>query len=248
MPEYVQFLILFGVGFLSAVINVMAGGGSSLTLPTLIFLGLDGATANGTNRIAIAIQSIFAVLAFRQEKVSRLRQSLMLAVFTLPGAVLGAVVAVRISDAWFQRILGIVMIGVVISMMIPRAGGKETTPEGVSSWWSYPALFGIGFYGGFIQVGVGFLIMAVFYHLLRMNLVYVNMHKVFVVLIYTIPTLAIFAWSGHVDWTLGISLAAGNAVGGWWAAKLAVRKGERVIRVVLIIAVLIMAAKILGVF
>ena len=86
MPEYVQFLILFVVGFLSAVINVMAGGGSSLTLPTLIFLGLDGATANGTNRIAIVIQSFFAVLAFRQEKVSRLRQSLMLAVFTLPGS------------------------------------------------------------------------------------------------------------------------------------------------------------------
>ncbi len=248
MPEFAQFLILFGVGLLAGTINVMAGGGSMLTLPTLIFLGLDGTTANGTNRVAIVLQNIFATLSFRQEKVSRFRQSLTFALWTMPGAVAGAIVAVRISDEWFQRILGIIMIGVVISMMLPRRGGKETTPEGIDSWWIYPALFGIGFYGGFIQVGVGFLFMAAFYHLLKMNLVFVNMHKVVIVLLYTIPVLAIFAWSGHVDWKLGLSLAAGNALGAWWAAKLAVRTGEHLIRYVLIVAVLIMAAKILGVF
>ena len=248
MPEYVDFFILFGVGLLAGTINVMAGGGSTLTLPTLIFLGLDAATANGTNRVAIALQNIFATLSFRQEKVSRFRQSLTFALWAMPGAVVGAIVAVRISDAWFQRILGIVMIVIVISMMIPRRRGKETTPEGVKSWWIYPALFGIGFYGGFIQMGVGFLFMAAFYHLLRMNLVFVNMHKVVVILLYTGPTLLVFAWTGHVDWVLGLSLAAGNALGAWWAAKLAVRKGEKFIRYVLIVAVLIMAAKILGVF
>ncbi len=248
MPEYASFLLLFGVGVLAGLLNVMAGGGSTITLPTLIFLGLDGATANGTNRVAIAVQNVFATASFRREKVSRLRQSLAFGVFALPGAVLGAVAAVRISDAWFQRILGLVMIGVVISMLLPRSGERPTTPEGTGSWWIYPALFGIGFYGGFIQVGVGFLFMAAFYHLLRMDLVFVNMHKVLVVLLYTIPALLIFAGSGHVDWPLGLSLAAGNAVGGWWAAHLAVRRGEAVIRYVLVVAVLIMAAKILGVF
>lgn len=248
MPEFAQFLILFGVGLLAGTINVMAGGGSTLTLPTLLFLGLDAATANGTNRVAIVLQNIFATISFQREKVSRFRQSLTFALWALPGAVAGALVAVRISDAWFQRILGIVMVGVVISMMMPRRGVEETTPEGVRSWWVYPALFGIGFYGGFIQVGVGFLFMAAFYHLLKMNLVFVNMHKVVVILLYTIPALLIFAWTGHVDWKLGLSLAAGNALGAWWAAKLAVRRGETLIRYVLIVAVLIMAAKILGVF
>ena len=248
MPEYVDFFILFGVGLLAGTINVMAGGGSTLTLPTLIFLGLDAATANGTNRVAIALQNIFATLSFRQEKVSRFRQSLTFALWAMPGAIVGAIVAVRISDAWFQRILGIVMIVIVISMMIPRKRDKETTLEGIKSWWIYPVLFGIGFYGGFIQMGVGFLFMAAFYHLLRMNLVFVNMHKVVVILLYTGPTLLVFAWTGHVDWVLGLCLAAGNALGAWWAAKLAVRKGEKLIRYVLIVAVLIMAAKILGVF
>ena len=248
MPEFAPFLILFGVGLVAGTINVMAGGGSTLTLPTLIFLGLDAAAANGTNRVAIALQNIFATISFRQEKVSRFRQSLTFALWAMPGAVVGAVVAVQISDAWFQRILGIVMVGVVISMLIPRRGIAETTPEGVRSWWIYPALFGIGFYGGFIQMGVGFLFMAAFYHLLKMNLVFVNMHKVVVVLLYTGPTLLVFALTDNVDWTLGLSLAAGNALGAWWAAKLAVRRGEKFIRYVLIVAVLIMAAKILGAF
>ena len=166
----------------------------------------------------------------------------------MPGAVAGAVVAVRISDASFQRILGIVMVGVVLSMMIPRRGIAETTPEGIRSWWIYPALFGIGFYGGFIQMGVGFLFMAAFYHLLKINLVFVNMHKVVVVVLYTGPTLLVFVLTDHVDWTLGLSLGAGNALGAWWAAKRAVRCGEKLIRYVLMVVVLMMTAKILGVF
>ena len=248
MPEITQLLILFGVGCAAGVINVMAGGGSSLTLPTLIFLGLDGAMANGTNRVALVVQNVMGVWSFRREKVSRLQLSLKLAVWTLPGAIIGALVAVRISDEWFQKILGIVLIGVVISMLIPRSGGKETTPEGISSKWAYPAMMLIGFYGGFIQLGVGFLIMATLYHILRIDLVFTNMHKLTIVLIYMIPALAIFAFSGNVNWVLGLCLAAGNGFGAFWAARFAVRRGDKVIRYVLVVAVLIMAAKILGLF
>ena len=247
MSDLVDFAILFGVGILSGIINVMAGGGSSLTLPALIFLGLDGATANGTNRIAIIVQSIFATLSFRQDKVTRLRTSLRLSLWTLPGAVLGAVVAVRISDAWFERILGLVLVGVVISMLLPR-GERATTAEGIQSAWIHPVMFAIGFYGGFIQVGVGFLLMAALYHLLRLDLVFVNAHKVVIVLVYTLPTLVIFAWTDNIDWLLGLDLAVGNAVGAYGAARLAVRRGERLVRIVLVVAVLIMAAKILGLF
>ncbi|MFV1979653.1 MAG: sulfite exporter TauE/SafE family protein [Rhodothermia bacterium] len=248
MPDLVIFLILFGVGLLAGTINVMAGGGSTLTLPTLIFLGLDGPMANGTNRVAIALQNVVAALSFRHEKLSGFRQSLIFGLWTVPGAVAGAVLAVQISDEWFRRILGIVMVGVVISMLIPRKRKAETTPEGVRSRWIYPSLFGIGFYGGFIQLGVGFLFMAAFYHLMRMNLVFVNLHKVVAVLIYTLPALLIFALNGQVNWSMGLSLAAGNALGGWWAVKLSVRRGETIIRYVLVVAVLIMAGWILKIY
>ena len=109
-------------------------------------------------------------------------------------------------------------------------------------------MFGIGFYGGFIQVGVGFLIMAALFHLLRLDLVFVNMHKVFIVFIYTLPALGIFIWSENVDWKWGLSLAAGNSCGAWWAAQLAVKKGDRIIRWILLIALFIMALKLLNLF
>ena len=70
MPVYLEILILFGVGLLAGVINVMAGGGSSLTLPALIFIGLDSAAANGTTRIGRLLQSIFATLSYRKENIS----------------------------------------------------------------------------------------------------------------------------------------------------------------------------------
>jgi len=248
MPEYLDFLILFGVGILAGVINVMAGGGSSLTLPALIFLGLDSATANGTNRVGILIQSLFATLSFRKEKISGLRLSLRLAALTIPGAVLGALIAVRISDKWFEIILGIIMIGVIISMLVPQAKYDITSEQGERTWLVYPIMFAIGFYGGFLQVGVGLLIMAALYHLLKMNLVFVNMHKVFITLIFTIPALLIFMWTDNVDWLLGLALAAGNGLGGWWAARLSVKGGEKIIRYVMIVAIFIIALKLFGLF
>jgi uncharacterized membrane protein YfcA len=217
-------------------------------LPTLIFLGLDSATANGTNRIGILIQSLVATASFHREKISGLNLSFRLAALTIPGAVLGALIAIRISDEWFERILGLIMIGVIISMLVPQAKHDLTTQEGKKTWLIYPIMFAIGFYGGFIQVGVGLLIMAALYHLLKMNLVFVNMHKVFITLIFTIPALLIFVWTDNVDWLLGLVLAVGNGLGGWWAARISVRGGEKIIRYVMIVAIFIIALKLFGLF
>jgi uncharacterized membrane protein YfcA len=247
MYEVTQLLLLFAVGTIAGFLNVMAGGGSSITLPLLIFMGLDSAIANGTNRIALFIQNIFAISSFRRQKVHQFKRSLQLSLLTLPGAVIGAVAAVNISDTWFQRILGIVMIGIILSLFVSPAGKKQVLEER-KHWLIYPVMFGIGFYGGFIQVGVGFIFMAALYHILRLNLIHVNMHKVFIVFIYTIPALGIFIYTGNVDWVLGLSLAAGNAFGAWWSARFAVRGGERVIRVVLAAAILVMSLKLLRVF
>jgi len=109
-------------------------------------------------------------------------------------------------------------------------------------------MVGVGFYGGFIQVGVGFILMASLYYILRITLVRVNMHKVFIILIYTIPALAVFILSNRVNWLFGAVLGAGMAFGGWWGAKMAVRGGEKAIRIILAIAMLIMAAKLLNLF
>lgn len=250
MAEPLKILLLFAVGAAAGFINVMAGGGSSLTLPMLIFLGLDSAMANGTNRVAIFIQNISAIISFKQEKMAKFKLSLKLALCTLPGAVLGAIIAVNISNELFQKILAVVMIGIMLTMIFPKLNKSRANLENstYSPWLLYPALFGIGLYGGFLQVGVGFIIMAALLHIMKLNLVHVNMHKVFIIFLYTIPALIIFMWTNNINWIYGLLLAAGNAFGAWWAAKLAVKKGESVIRVVLMVAMFIIALKLFDVF
>lgn len=249
MFDWLTSLILVGVGLLAGFLNVMAGGGSTLSVPVLILLGLDPSVANGTNRVAIFLQNISAIVSFKNEKFSEFRLSAKLAVFTLPGGIIGSLVAVKISDELFQTLLAVVMIGVVISMLLPKRKKKALTDTADKpGWLLYLAMFGIGFYGGFIQVGVGFLLMAAIHYLLNVTLVHVNMHKVFIVFFYTLPALIVFMISDNVDYILGLSLAVGNSLGGWWAAKVQVKKGESIIRYILVIAIIIMSLKLLGIF
>lgn len=249
MNDILHVLLLFGVGILTGFINVMAGGGSTITLPILIFLGLNSSVANGTNRIGILFQNLAGTLSFQKEKISQTKLSLKLGLLTLPGAIIGAFYSTKINDALFQKILGIVMISIVFTMLIPNS--KKYVEEkiiGKLPWLIYPAMILLGFYGGFIQVGIGFLIMITLHNTLKMKLLYVNHHKIFIVLIYTIPALAIFIFTGNINWFYGISLAAGTWLGAWFSAKVAVKKGEGIIQGFLIVAIIIMSVKLLGVF
>ncbi|GIK21100.1 MAG: UPF0721 transmembrane protein [Ignavibacteriota bacterium] len=248
MPDLQGILILFFVGAIAAFINVNAGGGSSLTLPVLIFLGLDPSVANGTNRVAILFQNASAVYAFKKEKFYELKNSLILSALTLPGAIIGAVTAVSISDELFEKILGVIMIFIIITMILPKKKTEKTKSDFTIDWKIVTAMIVIGFYGAFLQVGVGFLLMASFQYLMKFDLIRVNMHKVFVVFVFTLPALLVFILTDNINWFYGVTLSAGNAFGGWWGAKLSVKKGEKLIKFVLIIAILIMALKLLNVY
>ena len=249
MSEVFQFALLFIFGVFAGIINVNAGGGSTLTLPLLLFLGLDGAVANGTNRIAILLQNVSAIFSFRNQNHSQFKLSFKLALFTLPGAIVGAYSAIHVSNELFEKILAVVMIGVIVTMLLPKknivAISKLTKTQ---NFFVYLAMFGVGFYGGFIQVGVGFLLMASLHYLMKQSLVYVNMHKVFIVLIYTIPALLIFIYTDNVNWSFGLILASGNIIGAWWGVKFSVKGGEKAIKIILIVAIGLMSLKLFGMF
>jgi hypothetical protein len=249
MIDFFELALLFIFGVIAGVLNVNAGGGSVLSLPMLLFLGLDGAVANGTNRIAILFQNISAIVSFKNENHSKFKLSFKLALFTLPGAIIGAYSAINISNEVFEKILAVIMIGVIITMLLPKKTIESveelTTKQNI---YVYLAMFGVGFYGGFIQVGVGFLLMASLHYLMKQSLVKVNMHKVFIVLIYTIPALLIFVVSGNVNWGYGILLASGNMLGAWWGVKFSIKGGDKFIKIILIIAVLLMSLKLFGLF
>lgn len=247
--ELLSVLILFAAGTAAGFVNVIAGGGSSLTLPALIFLGLDSSVANGTNRIGVLLQNVSAVYSFKKEKYLEAAVSLKLSLATLPGSIAGAIIATELSNELFNKILGIIMIGIIIMMIIPKSKNKfpdiETTRI---PFTAHISMFFIGFYGGFIQVGIGFLLMAALRGLLKVNLIRVNMHKVFIVLISTVPAFIVFIVTDNIHWGYGLILASGNALGAWFSAKIQIKKGEDFIKIFLVIAIMIMAVKLLDIF
>ncbi len=240
----VSHLVVFGAGLIAGFLNVMAFGGSLITLPVLIFLGLPVAVANGTNRFAILVQNVAAVGNFRRLGYADARTGMLYSLATIPGAIVGALWAVRVSEQLFRAILAVVLIAAVVGLLVPRRprhGQPDVSRR--AKLVAALAFFAIGFYGGFIQAGVGFLLMLVMYNLLHIDLVRTNMHKVLIVLVFSIPALGVFVATGNVAWTLAGALAVGNAAGATVATHVSVKGGERPIRIVIGLALLVMAAR-----
>jgi uncharacterized membrane protein YfcA len=240
------FLILLG-GYVAGIINVAAGGGSLITLPLLIFAGLPANVANGTNRIGIALQNVAALTGFRQSGLTVGRKAWFMLIPSLMGAYLGVTAAVNIDEQTFRRIIGGVLVLMLIPLLRRNPRGKGSTVDPPTRPWSWPLYLLIGAYGGFIQVGVGFLYLALFAGLQGLDLVRANLVKVFFVLVYSMLALVLFSLAGQVALVPGLVLAVGMTAGGWTGARLAVEKGERWIRVVLVLAVLASAAKLTGI-
>ena len=246
--ELWQLALLAIGGFCAGWVNVMAGGGSLLTVPIMVFLGLPGPVANGTNRIAIIAQNIFAVGAFRSKGFSDFRLSVTLALCASVGAFFGAQIGVELDGEWFNRVLAIIMVVVMGIMIFDRGamtGPSATSGEPRNIVLGHVLMVGAGVWGGFIQVAVGFLIMPILYRVMGLDLVRVNMHKVFIALVFSIVALGVFASKIDIAWEAGIALAAGNALGGWLGARLAVTKGAPLIKKVLFTAIAAMAVKLL---
>lgn len=247
MEESIKLISLALLGVAAGFLNVTAGGGSLLTLPFLIFLGLPATVANGTNRIAILIQNLFATARFHQFKVIPKESAWVTIVPAVVGALLGAQIAVNIDQTLFKKILAIVMVLVLALMFFSHSDrGSQTVPQmgRAKKIILSVVFFVIGIYGGFIQAGIGFLIIAaltaVGYDLVRTNAL-----KVLVILIFTPLALFIFILHGEVDYVKGFVLAAGNASGAWIATRVVVEKGHKFIKWIVMIAVVAFAAKLL---
>ena len=228
--------LLVAVGIFAGFLNVLAGGGSLITVPVMVFMGLPGPVANGTNRIAILAQNLSAIIAFARRGFRDFRLSLTLAACAIPGAAAGALVGTQLEGAWFNRALALVMVGVMLVMHFDKGSTEQPEnhqPTKRQLLNGHLFMVGAGFWGGFIQLGVGFIIMPILNRVMGLDLVRTNMHKVFIIATYTIVALFVFASQLELIWMVGIALAVGNSIGGYLGAHFTVTKGEKLIRMAL---------------
>lgn len=258
--DILYIILLMTVGMCAGFVNTIAFGGSLLTLPALVFV-LDhiGITylpagtnitniANGTNRVAIFFQNLSAIMGFRSKGVSNFRHAIALTIPAVIGAGIGATLGTEITDKAFKPILATVMVTMLLLTLFNPTEWLQNNfnPSGTQHRVvTTIALFFVGIYGGFIQAGAGLLIIATLRTLDGGDLVITNAHKVFIIFFYTIIALGIYVSKGQVNWVLGLSLAAGNATGAWIGSNLAVKMGDKWIKVVLVLAVIASVIKLL---
>lgn len=231
-------LLVAGVG--SGFINTMAGGGSMLTLPALMLLGLPADMANGTNRISVVSQSVSGVWGFhRSGNLDRAGIGRVLAP-TVLGAAAGAIAASQVPVHVLKyALLGTMMSMAAVMVVFPRV---ITAPAGAElrldrRLAAFAGFFAAGLYGGFVQAGVGFVLLSVLGGVLRYDVVRANALKLVCTLVFGLVSLAVFAAAGQVVWHLGLLLAVYTVIGSQLGVRFALRVRHGVIRWIIFAAV-----------
>ncbi|UCG27115.1 MAG: sulfite exporter TauE/SafE family protein [Bacteroidales bacterium] len=249
--EWYYYLAVVGIGIIAGFINTLAGGGSLLTLPLLMFLGLPANVANGTNRIAILLQNVVGVTSFKKQKIFQLKEGIWLAIPAVTGSLAGAQIAVNFSEEIMRKVIASLLLLMFIIILVKPEGwinGRDGKPIGRPTLLQILIFFLIGIYGGFIQAGVGFFLLAGLVLGAGVDLVKANALKVFIILLYTPFALLIFMIHDQVDYKTGLILAAGNMLGAFIGSRVAVSWGPAFVRIVLLTALFFSAIKLLGFF
>ena len=244
-----QYIAAISIGILAGFINVFAGGGSLLTLPFLMFLGLPANVANGTNRIALLMQNIVATSSFKQLKVFKFKEGIYLTLPAIAGAIPGAILAANIDKAFLEKFIGVLLIIMFIFVLVkPERWIKQKTSQktkiGVIQIITF---FFIGLYGGFIQAGIGFFLITSLVLVAGADLIKANALKLFIVLIYSSFALIVFILNEQVNLKFGLIVGLGNMIGAFIGTRVAVKYGPKLARIILMIGLLFASLKIFGV-
>lgn len=243
-----KYLLVFASGLAAGFINIMAGGGSLITLPLLIFIGLPSSVANGTNRVAVLVQNSVGLANFHSKGHLKTGYSFEFSIPVVIGSAIGSFVSAGIPDKLFNKILAVVMIMVIILTVVRPGRKRSDTNEKISLKGHVAAnilFFFIGLYSGFIQAGVGLLIIAVLSLTTGLSLLKINGIKLFVIAASMVVSITVFAFKGKIDIIAAVVLSTGNAMGAWASSHVAIKKGDAIIKVFLIISVVAMAVKLL---
>jgi uncharacterized membrane protein YfcA len=246
--EWYMYILVVLAGMAAGFINTLAGSGSLITLPLLMFLGLPANVANGTNRISVLFQSMVGSAGFMRQKQLDIKTGLWLAIPTVIGSVAGALFALKLNDLMMKRAIGILLV-VMFFMVLFKPEiwlkGKQSGGPVKMKWLTFLIFFVIGLYGGFIQAGVGFFLLGGLVMGVGFDLIKANALKNLLVFLFTPFALVVFIVNHQVDYKAGLILAAGSMLGAWIATKIAVGRGTEFVRYVLLIAILGSAVKLI---
>ncbi|MEO0322514.1 MAG: sulfite exporter TauE/SafE family protein [Myxococcota bacterium] len=234
MDDPLELLAIVVTGFVAGFVNTVAGGGSLLTLPALMLAGLPADVANGTNRVGVVLQSASGLVGFRRAGRLSLASLPALSLPTVLGAALGAWLAADVLPRHLvEPALMAALVVVALAMLFapPQEGGDAAEARSLRERpGAALGLFVAGLYGGFVQAGVGFVLLAVLGRGLRLDLVRANALKVGLVLLFGLVALGIFVAKDQVAWGPGLLLAGATVLGAQAGVRFAIEVPARVLK------------------
>lgn len=250
-PEHIA--IAFAGAFVAGMINALAGNGSVITLTILTeLIGLPGNIANGTNRVGVLLNALGAFTGFSRNSKVDIRRHLKYIIPVVLGAVMGTLIATIVTNEQFMGVFKFLMVLMLIVILVNPERWLIVRPERsvLPKWMEWPVFLVLGFYGGFIQMGMGVFYLAVLVLVARLPMLESNAIKAVSVGIFTLIAVIIFAFAGQVVWLIGSVMGVGQFLGGWFSAHYAskVSYAPKVAYYVLIVAVLLSILKLFNVF
>ncbi len=250
-PEHL--VIAFAGAFVAGMINALAGNGSVITLTILTeLIGLPGNIANGTNRVGVLLNALGAFTGFSRNSKVDYRRHIKYIIPVVLGAVMGTLIATIVTNEQFMGVFKFLMVLMLIVILVNPERWLIVRPERsvLPKWMEWPVFLVLGFYGGFIQMGMGVFYLAVLVLVARLPMLESNAIKAVSVGIFTFIAVIIFAFAGQVVWLIGSVMGVGQFLGGWFSAHYAskVSYAPKVAYYVLIVAVLLSLLKLFDVF
>lgn len=249
----IQYVLAILAGIIAGIINTLAGSGSAVTLPMLVFLGLDAGVANATNRVGVLVQNITGIATFQRSGKLDIGGSFWLTIPAMLGALVGTYIATILDNDQMEFAIGAMMVLILITIFINPSKWLREHSEVASGRPNLGVLalfFVIGAYGGFIQAGVGVFLLAAMVLGAGYSMVHANAIKLVIVLAFTVVALVVFIWSPvEINWGIGVLMAVGQSIGAWAAAKFAVSipNANKYVRWLLIVVVIYSIFKFFGI-
>lgn len=224
-------VILIISGTFVGIINTLAGGGSIITMTMFMAFGLPIHIANGTNRLAVLMQNLAASATFIRKKSFNINHGLLLSIPVIVGNIAGALVSHYMNDMTYKICFGVILIIIMIYLLLDtriqlKAGNRLEIKPIYYFWFLL-----IGFYGGYIYIGIGYLLLAVALWIMRMDIVTANAIKGFVILLATPFSLAVFMIMDDVDYRFGLIHGVGNMIGSFIASHYMANWGKNFLKV-----------------
>ena len=248
---WIEITVLIVSGLAVGFINTLAGGGSVISLSVLMLMGLPAPVANGTNRIAIAIQTLTATTVFRRKKVLDLRKGTLLGIPSVLGSLLGAYIAIDINEAIFEKAFAAIMLVMIVFVFYnPKKliEGKQELVDKKVTVLQWVIFFILGVYGGFVHVGIGYFLLAALILNAGYDLVRANAVKVLIVLLYMPFSFAVFLWMSDIEWAYGLIMAIGSVAGAYIASSMAVKKGIPFVKWTVVVVSIFLAGHFFGIY